>query len=1223
MPELESNSSFQTRIQRFGGLGSTAVAFLLAQYSRGIPGPVFSSSDQTLVVVPNSAVAEQIAADLLFFGATTLRLDVSPTSVGERPYQLYPGWEILPFDLLSPAAEIAAARIATLSALEAGRRMIVIAPIEALMQRLPDKKTMRLARLELSVGQQVGREELISGVERLGYHRVTLVEEVAQFAVRGAVVDVFPVGSTLPVRLELFGESVESIRLFDPGTQRSLRDIQKTVIIAGSEPALILNSTTIDLESSLAKLRERADLLAVPTRETRQLEDGLRSSVPWVGIEHQLPIFAEFPESLLSYFSSEASVVLYNEPAVRRAAEDFAELVKDRANAAAREGRLFPAPIEGYLDLAELESLLDRRVTKTIEPMKLLSQTPFDDHHQEDAESQQLPELSTNEQLVSLLQQSRHSERPFLPLAKSIKKAVESGDTVLIVVGHKARMRRVVELLHDYDLNAVECDGGFYSWSVVGGGVRSVEGRIAGKGSVVLLQGVCSSGLYVPDEKLWLIVDTEIFPEVVSRRRGAATRNVRKFLGNLAQYQENDYVVHIDHGIGLYRGLRQIEIEGSVGDFLALEYAEGAKLFLPVEHIAQLQKYSGVEGRAPVLTRLGGKSWTTTKAKIRETVAELAGQLVKLYAERSMRQGYAFGEIDSEDLRFADTFPFDETPDQERAIADVLSDMAKPQPMDRLVCGDVGFGKTEVALRAAFKAVSSGKQVAVLVPTTILADQHYASFRDRFADFAVQVGCVSRFYTPEENRKTLAELAEGRVDIVVGTHRLVQPDVYFKNLGLVVIDEEHRFGVAHKEKLKKLRSEVDVLTLTATPIPRTLHMSLVAIRDLSVIETPPVDRHAIRTYVATYEDSVVREAILRELGRGGQVFYIYNRVETIASVAHGLSQLVPEARIAFAHGQMKEQELEVIMHRFVGHEIDILVSTTIVESGLDIPNANTIIIRDADRLGLAELYQLRGRVGRSSRRAFAYLLVADRRQLGAEAKKRLDVLQALDDLGMGFRLALQDMEIRGAGNLLGRDQTGKIQLVGFELYSKILQDAVREIQIREGKEDGRVTEIAGGNQGSVLFSQVDPEIHIGFPAHIPPFYIPDVAERLILYQRLVDLRSAAEGVELAEEIEDRFGAIPRDVVLLVELMSFRCFLRQLGIAVATVRGGTLSVTFHPQAAVDRHRVVSAMAQGDSKVRLSPAGALLVTLEPSQLESPASIGHALRGALVRLGMTMPF
>ncbi len=806
------------------------------------------------------------------------------------------------------------------------------------------------------------------------------------------------------------------------------------------------------------------------------------------------------------------------------------------------------------------------------------------------------PNLELKHQFI----QARHAQLPFETVAKFLSENLVNGSQVAIVVSQESRERRVRDLLGSYEISCEHYPGTFADW---------IE-EISGTPRIIMLVGTLSGGFHSLAERFLIVVDTEIFPEISPRRSAPRSRNIRRFLGTLAQLNDGDYVVHMEHGVGLYRGLREITVEGMVGDFLFLEYAEGARLFVPVEHIGKVEKFVGAEGRKPVLNRLGGTAWGKTKDKVKEAVAELAGQLVNLYAKREIAQGHSFGTVDTDDVQFADTFPFEETPDQARAIEEVLRDMERPQPMDRLVCGDVGYGKTEVALRAAFKAVNNGKQVAVLVPTTVLADQHWQTFRERFSDYPIRVACVSRFLTPAENKKTLAELAAGNLDIIIGTHRLLQRDVQFKDLGLLIIDEEHRFGVAHKEKLKRMRSEIDVLTLTATPIPRTLHMSLVGIRDLSTIETPPVDRQVVHTFLAQYHADIVREAVQRELARSGQAFYVYNRIDRIGEIAAELAQLVPEAKIAFAHGQMADGELEQIMHRFVQGEINVLVSTTIIESGLDIPNANTMIIRNADRFGLAELYQLRGRVGRSSRRAYAYLFVSDFKQLGDDARKRLEVLQALDDLGMGFRLALQDMEIRGAGNLLGKDQSGDVNLVGFETYSRILKDAVHEIQLQ--RDDPRA------EHSPIARLVIDPEMRIGFPTHIPPFYVPDVGERLILYQRLVELRDETHGHELAAEIEDRFGRLPAEVETLVEVMIFRSLLRRAGIVAASRREDAVSLTFHPEVRLDPKVVTALVLESGGRIKLSPNSVLSVKLESGAVTKPSDLTKIITDIAGRIG-----
>ena len=1213
------------------GVGGSTGAFLAARLALGDDLSLYLRRSRredhdrkgmrsVLVVVPNTQIGEQLIDDLSFF--------LPPCPAGranEIPrVSTFFGWEVLPFDMLSPAVEVSAERLSTLHCYLRGYPCVTVATVDALMQRIVPPKQLSAAVFELHVGAEINRDELLAVLDSVGYLRASVVEERGQLAVRGAVVDLFPPGGPVPVRLELFGDRLQSIRTFDTSTQRSLADHPAWSIVPVSE---VLRSGALLAETGdavaqvgkanlapalLLRLRDRAAELNLPSRATADLEDALANGLAWPGWEHLLPLLSSESAFFWDYLPTDISVIVLNWREIVTAVEDFQALVDERAERVMQEGRLFPEPQIAY-DSAEL--FLDRlrrfatHVFEETEPLSASTKNSLGEQVEGRSSlsgTEPIERVSISPQLAlhAALVAHRHKENPLQPLVDEIRRRQAEGFSVAISVSQASRISRINDLLSSYQLSAFAFSGCFAEW---------VDNRRSSSGSsiceVAIVEGALSSGLLIESERLSLIADNDIFPQLTPRRHSLAAQNIRRFLGSVSQLKENDYVVHIDHGIALYRGLKQISVEGKIGDFLYLEYAEQAKLFVPVENIGKVQKYSAAEGKRPALSKLGGKSWSRTKGKVRENVAEIAGKLINLLAEREMSPGISFGELDADDREFADRFPFEETPDQQQAISDVLRDMSLEKPMDRLVCGDVGYGKTEVALRAAFKAVNRGKQVAVLVPTTVLADQHFITFRERFADYPVRVGCVSRFFSTAENKSTLAGVGEGSVDIIIGTHRLLQRDVNFADLGLVIIDEEHRFGVVHKEKLKSLRCQVDVMTLTATPIPRTLHLSLVGIRELSVIETPPVNRQVIRTYLAPFDRSIVREAVLRELGRSGQVFYVYNRVETIAAVADEVKELVPEARVEFAHGQMQERQLATVMHRFVNREIDVLVSTTIIESGLDIPNANTMIIRNADKFGLAELYQLRGRVGRGARRAYAYLLISDPRTLGPEARKRLAVLQSLDDLGVGFRLALQDMEIRGAGNLLGKDQSGHIELVGFELYTRILREAVEELRSRK----------AGVAADGVDRLNIDPEINIGFPAHIPPWYIPDVAERLLLYQRLVELRDDAHGLELTEEIEDRFGHMPQEVQVLLELMIFRSFLRTLYIISFTYRADHLTMRFHPQARLHVERLLEVVSKSEGRMKLSPAMSLTIGLDDLEVSSPAVLHQVMRRFAAEIGL----
>ena len=1170
------------------GMSTAGIAYCLANIL-AVP-----DSRRTLfVVVPSQQVGEQLCGDLSFFLDSGASSDEARVDICR-----YFGWEVLPFDGLSPSPAVSAERLWSLYRMTQVGPAIVVSTADALCQRIVPRARLSKAVHRLAVTEEIEREELVRVLDAGGYSRRRIVEESGDYAVRGAIVDFFPPGSHFPIRVELFDDEIESIRSFDTGTQRS-REVHEHALLLPVSEALFLNSNAELSSDALERLRERASELNVPSSVLTETEMQLRNAESQAGLEHLMPLLLEHSETIWDYIPESAEVVICDEAAVIDAIDDFEALVGERAERAESDGKLFPPPHLAYQSAAQILPTISARASTYYDSMHLLS---VDKQGGMSADARAHQDVFPHETLLKSMDKARRSERPFQPLVDEVERRRASGFSIAIAVAQQSRVRRVVDLLASYNIVAESLSGGFCDWSKAVSRMRRAH---TAESSVSVIVGALSSGIGVFGERLIVIADSEIFPDIVSRPRTPARRNAKHFMSSLSQLQEGDFVVHVEHGIGLYRGLKQVGVADKLGDYLHLEYADGAKLFLPVDNIAKVQKYSGAHGKKPALTKLGAGTWEKTKKKVERNVAELAGQLLQVMAERETAPGFSFGEVDTEDLGFADAFPYEETPDQEAAIRDVLEDMEKPKPMDRLVCGDVGFGKTEVALRAAFKAVNAGKQVAFLVPTTILSDQHYQTCRERFAEYPIRIACVSRFFTPKENKETLELVRAGKVDILVGTHRILQKDVLFKDLGLIVIDEEHRFGVAHKERLKRLRKEVDVLTLTATPIPRTLDMALVGIRDLSIIETAPSNRQLIRTYVARYEDELVREGIMRELGRGGQVFFVSNRVENIIGVTDGLRELVPEARIDYGHGQMKERQLEEVMRRFIHHEIDVLVSTTIVESGLDIPNANTIIIRDSDRFGLAELYQLRGRVGRASRRAYAYLLVSDPKRLGDAAKRRIKVLQSLDDLGIGFRLALEDLEIRGAGNLLGKDQSGQVNSVGYELYSRILRDAVKELKTRQRQ---------GSASEAERFAKIDPEMNIGFPAHIPNDYIPDVAERLLLYQRLIEVRNDAEVEELGEEIEDRFGHPPEEVKLLLALMAFRSALRRAEVVSARLSGGKLRLRFHPEAELNVESLLAAAKSYPGQIQLRPDMEVWLTVPQENVETPAELQDVLEGAL---------
>jgi transcription-repair coupling factor (superfamily II helicase) len=777
---------------------------------------------------------------------------------------------------------------------------------------------------------------------------------------------------------------------------------------------------------------------------------------------------------------------------------------------------------------------------------------------------------SLGNQGLAVAPAQRGRQPSLAPLAARLRAWREARLGLILVLSGEAAAHRLEQLLAAHGLALAVREGGFAaarSWygeasplllpSAGRARTGAQDGVHAGvPASVhdgVIVWGDLSAGVQLPADGFVILTEEEIFGErraVRRSRRAAATA----FLSGLSELKPEDYVVHLDHGIGRYHGLRHLKVAGTEGDYLHVEYAGGDKLYLPVDRINLVQRYVGSDGKAPPLDKLGGTSWERVKKRTHDAILSMARELLDVEAARSLMDRAASSAPDGYFREFEARFPYEETADQRAAVEDVVADMQRPKPMDRLICGDVGYGKTEVAMRAAFLALMDGSQVAVLVPTTVLAQQHLVTFRQRFTGYPVRIEMLSRFRSARENREVIAALAAGTVDLVIGTHRLLQPDVAFRKLGLLVVDEEHRFGVVDKERVKRLRTEVDVLTLTATPIPRTLQMSLGGIRDLSVIETPPLDRLAVRTYVARFDERVIRDAIRRELGRGGQVFLVHNRVETIERMATWVAGIVPEARLAVGHGQMRERDLERVMHDFITRRVDVLVCSAIVESGLDIPTANTIIVNRADTFGLAQLYQLRGRVGRSHQRAYAYLLIPGEHLISRDAQKRLRVLQELDDLGSGFRLAASDLEIRGAGNLLGKQQSGQIAAVGLEFYMRMLEDVVLELR------------------GQARHTEVEPEVQLGLPAFIPEDYVADVSERLVLYKRLASARRGAEIAELGAEMQDRYGPVPPPVDTLLRIMDFRRYLKDVLVTRVRRRGDQLLFDFHPDTPVEAERL---------------------------------------------------
>ncbi len=1118
---------------RVQGLKGGARAYFLYRLLQAAPRPA-------LIIAPGGKEAERLAGDLRFcLGEPD---DVAPFA---RRVHYLPGWEVTPFEDLSPTPDVVAARIEGLYHLRQSRHPIIVTTAEALLQRVPPRDPFASQYLYLVEGEEIDRDAVAAQLVSWGYRRVPLVEDRGDFTVRGGIVDIFPPAHPQPLRLQLFGDQIEAMHAFDPVSQR-LAGAQAELLVL---PMREFDPTAGQRPEIARTIEMRALDLELLRDERAIIMDGLASGLLFPGVEFCLPYFHPRLDTVWDYLPADCLVCIDQAGEVDAQLERFAALVERRAAERLAEHRFLPPPDTLYLTPAAWRAALATRPRLELEMLDLLAADPSDTRFS-------VQSFSTADLRAARTHQ-RH-EVSFAPVAEQVRAWQADGQRLVFVAGTEPQAQRLARLL---ETNEIRASVGARPFSEV-----VAEPRAGGPPRVDILLGHLSEGFRVPEDGLAVVTEADVFGE--ARRRAARRVSVSQLLQSLSELKPEDYVVHLDHGVGIYRGLRHLQVAGTEGDYLHLEYAGGDRLYLPVDRISLVQKYVGAEGSAPTLDKLGGASWEKVKARTRESILAMARELLDVHAAREIDARRAYVAPDNYFREFEAAFPFEETPDQKQAIDDVMADLARDKPMDRLICGDVGYGKTEVALRAAFLAVMDGRQVAVLVPTTVLAQQHFVTFRRRCEGYPVRVEQLSRFQTAAQQREVLRGLASGAVDIVIGTHRLLQDDVRFKQLGLLVIDEEHRFGVKHKEKIKQLRALVDVMAMTATPIPRTLQMSLTGIRDLSVIETPPVDRLAVRTYVTRFDDDVIRDAIRRELGRQGQVFFVHNVVENIELMARHLHTIVPEARFAVAHGQMHERELEKVMLQFMQREVDVLVCSTIIESGIDIPNANTIIINRADHFGLAQLYQLRGRVGRSHERAYAYLMIPGEHLITKDAQKRLRVLQELDDLGGGFKLAAHDLEIRGAGNLLGKQQSGQISAVGFELYTQMMEEAVMELR---------------GQRRAI---DVEPEIQLGFPAYIPDSYIPDENQRLVFYRRLANTRGTPELEEIATELRERYGPIPPLVDSFLRIMDLRRVLKACMIVRAILRQGSVTLTFHPEAPVEVDQLVALVQRSKGRFRLS-------------------------------------
>lgn len=1057
----------------------------------------------------------------------------------------YPAKDILFYQSDIRGNVLTAERINALKMMAEAKDCTIITTFDALMNPMPAPGKFIGAVQKIAVGDTLDLEQLMKHLAELGYEKNYQVQTQGEFSSRGGIIDIFPLTEESPFRIELWGDEVDSIRSFDAASQRSIENLEQVLIY----PACELVLTKEEREAGIARILAEAEDVSAKLRAEMKTEEAYRvkSAAEQIaeeagelgisaGLDAYLSYFCGERVSLIDYFDPENTLVFLDETArsIERgiATEtEFAESMKQRLE----KGYILPGQMRELFSCKEILAKLTKRKSISLVALDLKNS------HLEIKER-----ISIESKTVNPYNNS------FELLVKDLSRYKKNGYRVVLLSSSRTRAKRLAEDLMAEDLNA------FYS--------EDFDHEVK-PGEIMTGYGKLKKGYEYPMLKFVVISESDIFGGEKKKKKRRRTYEGEK-IASFTDLNVGDYVVHESHGLGIYRGIEKIEVDRTVKDYIKIEYAGGGNLYILATQLELIQKYAGADAKKPKLNKLGGQEWNRTKTKVRGAVKEIAGDLVKLYAVRQSEQGFSYGPDTVWQREFEEMFPFEETEDQDTAIAATKADMESTKIMDRLICGDVGYGKTEIAIRAAFKAVQDGKQVAFLVPTTILAQQHYNNFVQRMKDFPVNVDLLCRFRSASEQKKTVAGLKKGSVDIAIGTHRLLSKDVVYKDLGLLIIDEEQRFGVAHKEKIKQLKTNIDVLTLTATPIPRTLHMSLIGIRDMSVLEEPPMDRLPIQTYVMEYNEELVREAISRELARGGQAYYVYNRVREIADVATKIAELVPEANVSYAHGQMKETELENIMYRFINGEIDVLVSTTIIETGLDISNVNTMIIHDADNMGLSQLYQLRGRVGRSNRTAYAFLMYKRDKMLKEIAEKRLAAIKEYTELGSGFKIAMRDLEIRGAGNLLGAKQHGHMEAVGYDLYCKMLNEAVKEAK------------------GIAVEERFDTSIDIVIDAYIPMGYIPNEFQKLDIYKRIAGIETEDETEEMLEELIDRFGDPPKPVENLLYIAKIKSMAHLVYFTEVAQKGETLKFTLYQKARIDAAKIPEFVAGFEPNVRFT-------------------------------------
>ncbi len=1049
--------------------------------------------------------------------------------------QLIPALDVLPHQNMSPHNEIEEKRAVGLWRLSAQKIPITIAPVAAALLRTESAEFYRQLALVLRTGEELSLEDLVQHLESIGYERREPVEMVGEYSVRGGIFDVFPAEAARPIRVEFFGDEIESIRQFDVESQRSVLKVSTATLLP------------------LAEYQRPRGMVREP------------------GWEFLVPLASPRENTLLSLIGE--SLVVLDEPGeIGSAAERLWQRLEHPDK---------PAPIEpekNYVRLEELRAGLKKFTTISFQQLELIT-----------------GESVAERSFYIPTRQSLTFQGNMAVAVAEARNLINAGNRVAFFAASTGEIERLADVLQEY---SIPYQLGLESSAGTRPSIAERSYHAGAVSSAFLIKGCVRRGAVLHDSNLAILGSEDLFETSDLIARQPTKSQLAAFAADIADLKPGDFVVHATHGVGQFLGIREITQAEQTGDFMVIEYAAESKLYVPLTRLDLVQKYRGAGEAKPHMDRLGGVTWEKTKSRVKAKMRDMADELLKLYAQRRMAEGYAFSPDSNWQREFEDSFEYTATKDQLSAVAQIKADMEDIQPMDRLLCGDVGFGKTEVAMRAAFKALGDGKQVAVLAPTTVLSFQHYETFKRRFASFPARVELVSRFRSAKEVKATLEDLAAGKVDVLIGTHRLLSKDVEFSDLGLLIVDEEQRFGVRHKERLKQLRHNVDVLTMSATPIPRTLHMSLLGLRDMSVIETPPKDRLSINTVVAHFNPDLIKNAIEQEISRNGQVYFVHNRVDTIFMRAASIQELVPNCRIGVGHGQMGEAELERVLLGFMKRDYDVFVCTTIVENGLDIPLANTIIIENAERYGLSELYQLRGRVGRSNRRAYAYLLVPADTQLSEIARKRLAALKEFSDLGAGFKIAALDLELRGAGNLLGGEQHGHIEAVGYDTYVRLLEETVRELK------------------GEEVPLEIHSTLNLGLDIRIPPTYISDDAQRLRAYKRIADAKSEEQAQKISDELSDRYGPVPEEVTNLVRFSLLKTQAMQAGVESIDRRQGFANVKFHQQSRVDPFKLM-ALVRGTAGANFTPAGVLKLPLQATG--NAAGLIDEIRGILLQLGV----